>query len=152
MNRKELTSRIRNITRDLQSTTFRENDIIEFLHEAVDRTKQIIPEFLDMEYLTSDSHVPTHLPQAYHSLLATYASASLYFQDDRLHQATTKMNEFETKMHSLKELFVNGEITCKDKHGEPIYADSHAEYVVNTYFDMRNRQTDHDNGVEGVLF
>lgn len=147
MNRTQLIRRVRNTTRDLLGTTFREMDIVDFLDEAVDRVRQVIPEFR-MSYLTSNDMSPTHLPESYHSLLATYASASLYFQDDRHHQATVKMNEFETKLAELKASFYAGDVEIVDGAGAPVYADSHAEYVKNAYFEVRGRNV--DTGVEGV--
>lgn len=152
MNRKQLMKRVRSITRDLSNSTFTESDIIDFLNEGVDRVRQVIPEFIDMSYLDGQDDVPTHLPAPYHHLLATYAAASLYFQDDRHHQATVKMNEFESKLDTLKSRFQTGEAEVVGADGLPIYADMKDDHVRNVYFNTRHGGVDVDAGVDGVNY
>jgi hypothetical protein len=134
MNRAQMVTRVRNLTRDLTNTIFRQEDILEFINEAIDRCGQIIPQLSDMVYLESDSDVPTHLPRAYHSLISIYATGRCFGQDERHYQATTFMNEFEQKMDELKVNVENGRVLIKDVNGNVVDSMLENDFVVDDYY------------------
>ena len=140
MNRKALVERTQAHLRDFQLTAFREIDVVRYMNEGIERVMQIIPQFDDMEPLEQDEQHPICLPKAYHHLLAVYSSARLFAQDDRFYQASTLMNEFETKLGQLLSDLLSGEVTAYDKDGEPIDFSANPDNVVNEYFlDRHNR-------------
>lgn len=114
MRRNQLIARVRSLTRDFSNSIFREQDIIDFINEGIGRFKQIIPEFSGMERLLVQEQEPTLIPEHYHHLLAIYATSRCFGQDERHYQATTYMNEFETKLDELKESIMNGDIVITD--------------------------------------
>lgn len=135
MNLTDLIKRVRIITRDLSNSIFREEDIIDFLNEGIDRCKQVVPELKDMVYLQTKTDAPLFLPSTYHSLLSVYASSRCFAQDERNYQASTYMNEFETKMEEFKERIEYGLITIVDASGIKIDQTLPPIYVEDTYFE-----------------
>lgn len=135
MNRLELMLRARSLVRDFTNSFFREQDIVNYLNEGIERVMQIIPELKDMTPFSGPTDEVKYLPRQYHHLLAVYCASRLASQDERHFQAGNFMNEFETKLDTLKASLLNGEIEIIDPvTGEPI--DSvREEYVVNRYFD-----------------
>jgi hypothetical protein len=134
MERIKMVQRVRSLTRDLTSSIFREQDILDFLDEGIDRIKQILPMMKDMEYLAGDNVEPTHLPQAYHSLIPMFATARCFAQDERNYQATTYMNEFETKMDELRIAVEDGRVVIVDTNGIEVTGDNDSFYVSDNYF------------------
>jgi hypothetical protein len=147
VNRLSLTTRVRSLTRDLSKSIFRTSDIYDYMNEGVDRLRSYIPELSGMVYFTIDASTPTPLPDSWHHLVAIYATARCFAQDEQHHQASTYMNEFEVKMSELKLMIQNGdvEIVVDDAAVVPRYSD---DYVRNVYFNDNN--FDDDDGVEGV--
>lgn len=148
MNRLQLTQRVRSLARDFSNSIFREQDIIDYINEGIDRCRQITPEFDGMTYLLSNSSSPILLPSAYHHLLAVYSSSRCYAQDERNYQASTLMNEFEVKMEDLRIKIENGEVVITDTNGNVVTRDNDIDYVDSSYFYETN--SDLDDGVEGV--
>lgn len=149
MQRVQIIQRVRSLTRDFSNSIFREQDIIDFINEAIDRFK-IIPELKTLNYLLISQEVPVLLPPQYHYLLAIYATARCFGQDERHYQSTTHMNEFEVKLEELKSAIEGGEVIITDGNGtaiEPIIA---VDYVdLKPYWS--NNNVDADDGVEGVI-
>lgn len=114
MTRLDLIQRVRSIARDLSNSIFREQDIISFINEGIDRFRQYIPEFADMDYLYENTSEPSYLPTQYHHLLSVYSCSRCFSQDERHYQATTMMNEFETKIEELKAAIDGGSVIIKD--------------------------------------
>ena len=114
MTRLDLIQRVRAITRDLSNSIFREQDIVAFINEGIDRFKQYIPELINMGYLYENTAIPQYLPTQYHQLLAVYCCSRCFSQDERHYQATTMMNEFETKLEELKAAIDGGTVTVID--------------------------------------
>ena len=114
MKRVQLINRVRSLTRDFSNSIFREQDIIDFINEGINRFKQVIPEFSSMDRLLVQDQEPTLIPESYQHLLAVYATSRCFGQDERHYQATTLMNEFETKLDELKQAIENGDITIID--------------------------------------
>lgn len=152
MKRLELMNRVRSLTRDFNKTAFRDLDVIAYINEGVGRMQQIIPQLNQMIELTYDEAEPIVLPKSYHHLLAVYCSSRLFAQDERFHQASTLMNEFETKMNELLMSLTNGELVAKNPDGTTVDVSLKPFYVKNNYFDMRNKDYDKDEGVEGVPY
>lgn len=150
MNRMLLIQRVRNLTRDLSNAIFREIDIIDYINESIDRIKQVIPELVGMQYLTSNEDSPSFLPSHYHHLIAIYATSRCFGQDERHYQATNFMNEFETKMDDLKSEISNGQVVIKDAQGIPVVLQHASAYVSDNYFASRRGIIDFDDGVEGL--
>jgi len=149
MTRAQLMARVRAYTRDFSNSIFREVDVIDFINEGIDRIKEVVPELANMKHLNENTDSPLYLPNQYHILLAIYSAARCFGQDERHYQATTFMNEFETKLEELRTKIENGDITIVDENGKEIVADLKTDYVRNVYFNDRTL-IDVDDGVEGV--
>ena len=141
MNRVELSKRVRSYTRDLNNATFREEDILNYLNEAIERITQVIPEFSDMPYLEKGTDKPLYVPPNYHHLLALYASSRCFYQDERHFQAGNMMNEFEVKLEQLRAGINNGDIQPVDIEGLPLDMEREGEYVVrDNYYNPLKRK------------
>jgi hypothetical protein len=134
MNRLELVERTKSHLRDFGLTAFREIDVVRYINEGIERVVQIIPQFEGMVALEYDTQEPIILPKAYHHLLAVYASARLFAQDDRFHQSATLMNEFEVKLAGLYEDLISGDVIAYDGDGNEIDFSSKSDYVKNEYY------------------
>lgn len=152
MNRIELIGHVRSLTRDLSNAIFREIDIINYLNEGIDRLRQIIPELDTMIYLDKSVDVPVLLPKSFHHILAVYSASRCFGQDERHYQASTFMNEFETKLDELKINVEIGRIKIIDPvTGLPVVNTNASSYVVENYFETRySSNIDLDDGIEGV--
>jgi hypothetical protein len=137
VNKGQLIKRVRSLTRDFSNSIFREEDIIMYLEEGIDRLKQVVGELEGMEYLEDLSDVPALLPSPYHPLLSAYATSRCFGQDERHYQATTFMNEFETKLGELKEAIESGRIVIKDSEGKEVTGSNPVDYVTVEYYDTR---------------
>lgn len=120
MNRAQLVTRVRQHTRDLSNSIFREIDIVDFINEGIERIKQVIPQLKDMPLLLSNTAMMSYLPVQYQHLVAIYATSRCYSQDERHYQATNFMNEFEVKLEELKQLIEIGEIKIYDADGNEV--------------------------------
>ncbi len=129
MNRTQIVQKVRALTRDFSNSIFREQDIIDFINEGIDRCKQIIPELRTMTHLLTSQQEIKLLPPQYHHLLAVYSTSRCFGQDERHYQASTHMNEFEVKMDELKTAIANGEIIIVDDSGNAIEIDVDVDYV-----------------------
>lgn len=134
MNRVELIKRVRSMTRDLSNSIFREEDVIDYLNESIDRFKQVIPELRGMVSLSLSEDSPTLLPSEYHYLLSVYSASRCFSQDERHYQATNMMNEFETKLEELRNGIENGRIEIKDSNGVVVTSSNVVDYVTDNYF------------------
>lgn len=152
MKRSELMTRTRSLTRDFNSTAFRDLDVIAYINEGIGRVKQVIPQMSAMNTLMYDEAEPKVLPEQYHHLLAVYSASRLFAQDERFHQASNLMNEFETKINELLMSLTNGEVVATNPDGTIVDVSLKPFYVKNNYFDMRNKDYDPDEGVEGVPY
>lgn len=152
MKRLDIIARIRANTRDFSNSIFRIQDIIDYINEGINRFKQVIPELSGMVDLLSDSQEPVLLPQAYHHLIAIYASAKCFAQDERFYQATTLMNEFEVKLQELQGKIESGLIVILDPvTGLAVATDNPVDYVdLKAYYD--DADGDIDLGVLGVVY
>lgn len=132
----QIIQRVRQHTRDLSNSIFRERDIIDFVNEGLERMQQVIPAFETMEELQELDDTPSLVPKRYHHLLSTYATSRCFGQDERHYQSTVFSNEFETKLDELKVLIEIGDVIIVDEDGNPIDAGrEHAnEYVKNEYY------------------
>lgn len=150
VNRTQLVARVRSLTRDFSNSIFRQSDIIDYINEAIERFKQIIPELANEIQLTTDKQEPTLIPSHYQHLLAVYTASRCFGQDERHYQATTFMNEFETKLEELRIKIESGEIKIVDENGDEVITTLDNDYVVDNYFLNKNNGVDIDNGVEGI--
>lgn len=152
MNRLDIMQRVRSITRDLSNAIFREIDITDYINEGIDRVKQVIPEYKTMQYLVANTETPTMLPEEYHHLLAVYSASRCFSQDERHYQASNFMNEFESKLETLKSEIESGNIVVIDPNtGQPVDTNNATGYVHNNYYFNKNGTIDLDDGVEGVI-
>jgi len=110
MNRLQLVNRVKSLTRDFTGSIFRENDMVDFVDEGIDRVRQVIPELSGMVHLVSTTSEVALMPDSYHYLLAIYSASRCFSQDESQYQATVMMNEFETKLLELKNGIQSGEI------------------------------------------
>lgn len=151
MNLLQLEKRVRAHARDFNSTIFRKTDIVTFINEAIDRFAQVIPELSDVPHLVTDSDEVKIIPKAYVHLLANYATARLFSQDERHYEATVLMNEFELKIDEFHSKIEDGTITLIDPStGESIDSIGKEDYVTDNYFYGSSSSSDTDDGVEGV--
>lgn len=140
MTRTDLIIRVRSYTRDFSNSIFREQDIILYINEGINRIKQVIPELRKMPLLNNASDKVKILPPEYHHLIAVYATARCFAQDERHYQATIHMNEFELKIDELKQNIEAGEVIITDPDtGEPIEAIYVEDYVRDNYFTTRRK-------------
>lgn len=114
MKRLELIRRVRSLTRDFSNSIFREQDIIDFMNEGINRFIQIVPLLKDLKPLLVQDQEPSLIPEAYQHLLAVYSASRCFLQDERYYQSTTLMNEFEVKLDELNQKIQNGEIIIID--------------------------------------
>ncbi len=151
MTRTDLIRRVRSYTRDFSNSIFREQDIILYINEGINRIKQVIPELRKMPLLNNASDKVKMLPSEYHHLIAVYATARCFAQDERHYQATTHMNEFELKIDELKQNIEAGEVIITDPDtGESIEAIYAEDYVRDNYFTIRRKSNlfDYPGGEE----
>jgi hypothetical protein len=134
MIRSQLITRVRSLTRDFSGTTFRTEDVQDFLNEGIDRLAQLFPVFESMTYLENDSDEPVLLPKPFHSVLALFATSRLFAQDERAYQATTYMNEFELKVDELRVGIDEGRFVISDADGNVLDNKNGAFYVEDNYF------------------
>lgn len=138
MNLKNLHLKVRSHARDFNETIFRKDDITMFLNEAIDRIIQVMPQLNNLPYFELDEDVLPILPREYNHLLANYAVARLFMQDERHYEGTTFMNEFEVKLAEFKEKVDNSEIELIDPEtGTPLDMSIPIDYVTNAYFAKR---------------
>jgi hypothetical protein len=145
----QLINRVRSITRDFNGSIFREQDIIDFINEGIDRIKSI-PQFVPMSYPIQKTDNITYLPNQYHSLLSVYACSRCFFQDGQSYNAGTTMNEFESKLDELNGKIASGEVIIKDEKGVPVVSDYTNDFVSDVYFNSTN--TDEDNLSDYIKF
>jgi hypothetical protein len=149
MNRGDLIRRVRAYTRDLNSSIFRNVDVVDFINEGVDRVKSRVPQLVSIPTLVSDDSVPLPLPAQYHALLAIYGASRCFGQDERHYQASTLMNEFEQKLDELISAINNREVIIVDAEGVEIDSNIPVDYVKVEYFASSNID-DEDDGVDGL--
>ena len=141
----QLINRVRSITRDFNGSIFREQDIIDFINEGIDRVKSI-PQFVPMPYPIQKTDSIKYLPSQYHSLLSVYACSRCFFQDGQSYNAGTTMNEFESKLEELNGKIASGEVVIKDENGVPVVSDYTADFVSDVYFNSSTSDEDNLNG------
>ena len=154
MIRSDLIKRVRSLTRDFSNSIFRQEDIVNYINEAIDRFVQTIPEMSTLGYLLVDSTEPLLIPKQYQHLLSVYSASRCFGQDERHYQATSFMNEFENKLDELKIKLEIGEIKLINPvTGLAVVRGSLAtDYVVDNYFyNGRSKHVDLDTGVGGVV-
>lgn len=130
------------MTRDFSGSIFRLEDIHDYLNESIDRIRQIIKQCKGMTHLNTDSDAPILLPDEYHVLLSTYATSRCFGQDERHYQATTYMNEFETKLDELKIAIENGDVIITNPDGTVVDDAFVEDYVIDNYFEKRYTESD----------
>ena len=147
MKRLQLIQRVRAMTRDFSNSIFREQDIIDFLNESINRFIQVISELGSIPSLLSKDQEVSLIPEAYQHLLAVYSTSRCFGQDERHYQATTLMNEFEVKLEEFKQAIVNGDVTILDPvTGLPIEVGMNSiDYVdMKPYWGERRLRNDFD--------
>lgn len=143
MRRLELIQRVRAYTRDLTNSIFREDDIVAFINEGINRFKQIIPELKSVPKLLTQNQEPIPIPEEYQHLLSVYGASRCFAQDERHYQATTLMNEFEIKLEELRQGIENGSIVLIDPStGEEIVTDNVIDYVDLEAYWGKNKRRD----------
>lgn len=130
----ELIRDVRRLTRDFSNSVFREEDIISFLNNGINRIKQVIPSLVGMKKLSAKTDVVILLPDMYEDLLPIYATSRCFMQDENFYQATTYMNEFEQKLSELLSKIENGEIVIMDANGNAIGTSLEMDSVTDVYF------------------
>lgn len=135
MNLSDLVDRTRMYSRDTNSFVFEIPNIISFINEAIERVRQYNV-FEDMEYLSSNADVPTHLPPQYHYILSLYAASRCMAMDERFYESVELRNEFETIFSDLISEIQTGNITIYDGDGN-IVEDGliFTDAVKNVYFE-----------------
>lgn len=138
----ELVQKVRRYTRDTTGSLFTQEDIVDFCNEAIQRMKQVIIELKNMDNLKSNTDEVTVLPYQYQHLISVYSASRCFSQDEQQYQATTYMNEFETKLNELLLAIRNGDIILYDKDGNEIKPEGLGgiDYVRDVYF--RNFNTE----------
>lgn len=149
MNLNDLKVLVRSYTRDFTNSIFRDADVVLYINEGINRCRQVIPELKGMAKLTVLTQEVNLLPDEYHHLIAVYSASRCYAQDERHYQASTLMNEFETKMDELKQYILNGDVIILDGNGDAVESSNAIDYVdLSAYWE--STVSDLDLGVEGV--
>ena len=149
MTRDKLVERTRSLARDFSNTIFREQDIVDFLNEGINRMKQRITQLKGMESLIARQQSPILLPEQYHHLLSVYSVARCFGQDEDHYRASTHMNEFEVKLDELKEAIENGTVVIIDPDGNTVEDEYKMDYVdLSAYWNVRKSATLLDDDVE----
>lgn len=132
----ELVQKVRRYTRDTTGSLFTQEDIVDFCNEGIQRMKQVIFELKDMDNLKSNTDEVSILPYQYQHLISVYSASRCFSQDEQQYQASTYMNEFETKLNELLLAIRNGDVTLFDKDGNKIEPEGlgGVDYVVDVYF------------------
>lgn len=132
----ELVQKVRRYTRDTTGSLFTQEDIVDFCNEGIQRMKQVIFELKDMDNLKSNTDEVSILPYQYQHLISVYSASRCFSQDEQQYQASTYMNEFETKLNELLLAIRNGDVTLFDKDGNKIEPEGLGgiDYVVDVYF------------------
>jgi hypothetical protein len=112
------------------------------MNEAIDRISFYIYELRGMVYLTVGSDEPILLPKTHHYLIALYAAARLFEQDERASQATVTMNEFEVKLEELRMGVQAGDVVITDPNGNVVEGQVQDDYVRNVYFNDTYKDSD----------
>lgn len=134
MNQLDLIKRSRNLVRDMTNAFFREQDVVSYINEGIERVGQVIPELSTMEPLITHFDEVTHLPKHWQHLLAVYTASRLCTQDERHYQAGAFMNEFETKLSVLADDIMTGVTEIKDPNGISIDTERAVGSVQNEYY------------------
>lgn len=144
MNLQGLINKVRSFTRDFNGSIFRENDVIDFLYEAIDRVRERVPELDKMVYPPDKQTEIALMPNQYHNLLSIYSASRCMFQDEQDYRAGTLMNEFETKLEEMVGRIADGSITILDPAtGQPIIPAYVEDAVKDVYFNT-TPSTDND--------
>lgn len=140
----ELVQKVRRYTRDTTGSLFVQQDIVDFINEGLDRTKQVVKHFKNASYLRSNSDEVELIPEQYQHLLSVYSASRCFAQDEQQYQATTYMNEFEAKLNELLQAILSGDIVITDKDGNVVDSDGNLglDYVVDIYFAKNGGDTD----------
>lgn len=134
MNRLELMQRVRSLVRDLGNSFFREDDVINYLNEGIERVAQRIPSLQNMSLLKNHLQVVDYMPRQWQHILALYCASRLCTHDERHYQAGTFMNEFETKLDELAGDILSGEQKVFAPDGTEVTILPSDTYVRNNYF------------------
>jgi len=149
----ELINDTRRKTGDKTGSIFTTSDITYCINEAIDRVR-FSEYFADMVSLTTVEQSPILLPDQYHHLLSTYATARCFEQDERHYQSVQRMNEFEFKLDALIAKVEEGTIVISDEDGNTVESTYETDFVENVYYNSRDdydgEETDDDNGLEGI--
>lgn len=146
----DLVKRVRSQTRDFNASIFREQDVVDFLNEGIDRCRQSVAALHTMVPLVNVDDAPTLLPSQYHPLLSTYAVARCYAQDEREFKAMAFMNEFENKLEEMRIKIESGEVMVLDALGNDLRWFPNGDYVKDNYYFNHSDNVDDDRGVGGV--
>lgn len=141
----KLLAKVRRNLNDQDGNIFKQIDIEDYINESIDRFRSEVY-FVDEDYLLTGEDEPVYIPKQYQHLIALYATARLFAQDERHYQASTFMNEYEVKFEEMIQSIESGQITITDADGEEVTASYEEDYVVNEYFTY-SEITDLDEGV-----
>lgn len=147
----KIRERVRININDKAGSVFTNDDILLYINEGVDRVKSHSA-LKSIEHMLEQDSTPTPLPSEYHYLLAVYATARCFAQDERYYQATSFMNEFEHKFNELSDKINSGEVIISDSDGNRIDAEYVEDFVINKYFSRKgsSKGYDLDDGVSGL--
>lgn len=131
----ELIQKVRRYTRDTTGSLFTQEDISDFCNEGIERMKQVIVAFKNVPLLKSNTDEVKIIPEEYQHLISVYSASRCFSQDEQQYQASTYMNEFESKLEELLQKVLGGEVEIKDTEGNVIKLDNtEFDGVVNVYF------------------
>lgn len=136
MNLNDLIKRTRSYVRDDIGALFSQEDIANWINEAIDRVKEVIYPLKGMELLRGNSDSPILMPDEWHHLLSIYSASRCSTQDEQEYRGSNFMSEFEAKLAELKQKIDNGDIIIYDTEGNPLppKPGMDSEMVNNVYF------------------
>lgn len=128
----ELIARVRYYTNDETASLFLRENVVEYINEGIDKFRSI-PELSTMIHLVEPEDVPILLPDQYHFLIAIYACAMCFLQDENEYGYTQHFMNFTNQFNDVEQGIASGKIVILNSLGEQIIDETKMDYVKNEY-------------------
>jgi FAD/FMN-containing dehydrogenase len=129
--------RTRRYLKDMTTSVWTDEEIIDFINEGILVIKRKIPEyFYDLKEIFIKTDVML-LEDEYKNLPCIYAASRCFEQDEQHYRAVQRRNEFESIMEEMVEEIM-GSYRYEQKTNDinnPYYTQLENDYVKDVYFD-----------------
>lgn len=129
-------TRTRRYLKDMTTSVWSDEEIIDFINEGILLVKKRIPEyFTDLveTYVKTDT---IQLEDVYKTLPCIYAASRCFEQDEQHYRAVQRRNEFESALMDMEDE-IRGSYKYEQKVNDPTnpyYAQLESDYVRDVYF------------------